>query len=113
MHFDWDLLLLSPFFISNKLTRTTLRKEFKGEDLGILLDVGCGDKPHKRCLICQTYIGIETQKTDYVDVIYDGKIMPFSNGVFDTVLCTEVLEHVREPSRFLHEISRVLKKVDN
>jgi SAM-dependent methyltransferase len=35
-------------------------------------------------------------------------VLPFRDGVFDLVLCEEVLEHVPEPERLLAEIRRVL-----
>ena len=37
--------------------------------------------------------------------------MPFENGAFDIVLCTEVLEHLEKPSDALWEISRIAKRV--
>ena len=41
--------------------------------------------------------------------VYDGKKIPFSDGEFDYVFSTEVMEHVPEPKEFLNEIYRVLK----
>lgn len=80
-----------------------------------LLDVGCGVKPFKKIYAsyCKNSIGIDVetsphQKTE-VDVIYDGKKIPFEDGRFDYVLCTEVMEHVPEPAAFLKEINRVMK----
>ena len=37
-----------------------------------------------------------------------GAALPFGDGVFDAVFCTEVLEHLKEPVRCLREIRRVL-----
>jgi ubiquinone/menaquinone biosynthesis C-methylase UbiE len=39
----------------------------------------------------------------------DIEAMPFSDGSFETVLCTEVLEHVPYPETALAEIRRVLR----
>ncbi len=39
----------------------------------------------------------------------DGTAMPFGNGVFDRVIAAEVLEHVGDDQRALHEIARVLR----
>ena len=37
-----------------------------------------------------------------------GAALPFAAAAFDTVFCTEVLEHLKEPVRCLREIRRVL-----
>jgi SAM-dependent methyltransferase len=110
MNIDWDLLLFSPFFITVKLLRNALRREFGGQDLGAVLDVGCGDKPYRDCLTYKSYIGIEVERSMNVDVLCDGGVLPFRDGCFDTVICIAVLEHVREPGRQMREMARVLKK---
>lgn len=38
-----------------------------------------------------------------------GEKLPYSGGLFDVVLCMDVLEHVRDPQAVLGEIYRVLK----
>lgn len=40
----------------------------------------------------------------------DAHSLPFSNESFDLVICTEVLEHVKNPEKVLREIKRVLSK---
>ena len=110
MNWDWDLILLSPFFIIHKLLRNFFRYEFKDKNLGNVLDVGCGDKPYKKYVTFKNYFGIEIQKNKNVDVLYDGKIIPFPPEKFDTILCTDVLEHVSEPDAFIGEMVRVLRK---
>lgn len=42
-------------------------------------------------------------------VLGDLEAMPFEDGSFGTVLCTEVLEHLPKPERALAEIRRVLE----
>ncbi len=102
--------------IPDSLRTDFILKEF--EVLGKkkrLLDLGCGVKPFK-CVYsnyCESSVGIDVAQTlhgtEQVDVIYDGKKIPFANQEFDIVFCTEVLEHVPEPTEFLNEIFRVLK----
>jgi 2-polyprenyl-3-methyl-5-hydroxy-6-metoxy-1,4-benzoquinol methylase len=36
--------------------------------------------------------------------------LPFKNGVFDVIICTEVLEHLEEDKKALIEMNRILKK---
>ena len=82
---------------------------------GDLLDVGCGQKPYKHLLKVNKYIGMEVEQEGHdhtneeVDIYYDGKHFPLENGSFDSVLTSQVLEHVFHPDDFLSEIHRVLR----
>jgi len=40
----------------------------------------------------------------------DCHFLPFRDKIFDTVLCTEVLEHIHNPDKCLEETARVSKK---
>jgi Methyltransferase domain len=44
-----------------------------------------------------------------VDIVGDAHDLPYHDGVVDTVYCTAVLEHVREPITAVQEMHRVLK----
>src|SRR5205823_816394 len=84
---------------------------------GTLLDVGCGAQPYRPLLSAEVvYIGLdtadakghfgyETPDTRY----YAGDTWPVADEEADTVLCTETLEHVREPRPFLAEAYRCLR----
>jgi SAM-dependent methyltransferase len=80
---------------------------------GLLLDVGCGNKPYDSLIRCEKYVGLDVESSPHsrsgVDVIYDGGELPFRDERFDSVLCTEVLEHSRDPRLVMREIGRVLK----
>lgn len=87
---------------------------------GDLLDVGCGDKPYEPVFSgrVSSYTGIEcsasysgsfNEASGKADLTYDGAHLPFPDGSFDTVLCTQVLEHVESPSELLAEMARVLR----
>lgn len=81
---------------------------------GKLLDLGCSTKPYKPLLEnhVSAYYGLDVPFTlhtkGFVDVFALGEHLPFRAGVFNTVLCTEVLEHVPSPAESLLEISRIL-----
>lgn len=45
-----------------------------------------------------------------IDMILDASQMPFGNETRDTIVCTEVLEHVYDFMAIIHECHRVLKK---
>lgn len=81
---------------------------------GKCLDIGCGVKPYRSLFKnVESYIGLEHEGCDKVlqetDVLYDGNIMPFQDGEFDSIICNEVLEHVFNPEVFLKEVQRVVK----
>ena len=110
---------LSFFINNNFLIRKNLRKAIKKNEkylTGSLLDFGCGTKPYEKILTkVDSYIGVdykiegreESQKK--VDVFYDGKKIPFNDATFDSLLSTEVLEHVFNIDELLKEFNRVLK----
>lgn len=86
---------------------------------GCMLDVGCGTKPYRQVFVdvVEEHIGVDytssisaNKENKNVDVYSILPYLPFKNEVFDTVLATEVLEHVPEPSLAFNEINRVLKK---
>ena len=82
---------------------------------GILLDAGCGEKPYsliyekitEKSIGVDVEYGIHDQKA--VDVFASLDQLPFPDCMFDTVLCTNVLEHIAENGKSFSELSRVLK----
>lgn len=93
--------------------------EFHERNIGIfpksatVLDIG-GKKVRKRG---QFDIAKHPVKVKYVninpgtspDYLCDGSNIPVESNSFDAVICSEVLEHVREPTPILKEAFRVLK----
>lgn len=60
------------------------------------------------------YVGVDidnsfTRLVAAADCFYDGKRIPYADEYFDSVLCSQVLEHVFNPEEFLSEIRRVLR----
>jgi SAM-dependent methyltransferase len=81
----------------------------------IILDIGCGKKPYKNLFSnCKNYIGMDViqkkiSRNVKADVIYNGDHFPLKNKSVDLVVCTQVLEHVKNDDLFMSEIQRVLK----
>lgn len=84
---------------------------------GDLLDVGCGEMPYRSFLPAAVrYTGIDVPQASAFamqgregTVAFDGLSIPFPDAHFDTILCTEVLEHAPEPVALIAEMARVLK----
>jgi len=86
----------------------------------VVLDIGAGSCPYRNLFSHCTYKTQDSQvlhseqllgKTGYGEIDYrsDAEHIPVNDASFDVVLCTEVLEHVAEPIKVIHEISRILK----
>lgn len=87
----------------------------KGSQPGaVLLDAGAGECRFKEQLRHVRYIAVDTrwgdQRWDYsgIDAVSTIDRLPFKPDVFDIIICTQVLEHVREPQRVLDELFRSL-----
>jgi len=90
-----------------------------------LLDAGAGEQPYRKFCGHLRYVsqdfgaydgagnrtGQQTSTFDYgrLDHVCDILAIPEPDGAFDAVLCTEVMEHVPDPIRALHELSRLLR----
>jgi SAM-dependent methyltransferase len=106
-------LLINPFFFARRGLLQELRRHFP-RLTGEVLDVGCGNKPYRAYVPAARYTGLDvdnpfTRKVAAADVFYNGDTFPLPSAAFDGVLCSQVLEHVFTPDRFLGEIHRVLR----
>ncbi len=96
-----------------------------------VLDVGCGTGRHLLELsrLRGSLIGLDMSREDLGKMRYlahltakerpvvamidavqgDGERLPFADGLFDCVICTETLEHVPDDRRVARELVRVLR----
>lgn len=107
-------LLVNPFYFARKGILTNLQ-QLSHHIGGNILDVGCGSKPYQKLFQYDSYIGLDIDSPDsrqraIADYFYDGDVFPIENESFDSIILSQVLEHVFNPDIFLNEVNRVLKK---
>jgi 2-polyprenyl-3-methyl-5-hydroxy-6-metoxy-1,4-benzoquinol methylase len=114
------------FFIANKSNRDKWIKEKVSqiESNKKILDAGCGQQPYrKHCDKLKYYSqdfnqytgegdGLQVKDWEYGKLDYIGNIWEIKeeDNFFDTILCTEVIEHIPYPNETIAEFSRLLKK---
>ena len=78
-----------------------------------VFDIGCGNKPYEQLFRQENllYRGCDVVQSDLarVDVLCEATHIPEPDGTYDTVLCTQVLEHVANPEKVMQEARRLLQ----
>lgn len=80
-----------------------------------ILDAGAGECVYKRFFSHCNYKAIDLavgeERWNYSNLDYVGPLhdLPIEDGMFDAVLCTQVLEHLEWPRESVKEMYRVLK----
>ena len=76
-------------------------------DAGLTIDVGSGYELHyKEIFRSSRIIGLDLYQPSHVQG--DASALPFQSLCIDTVICTEVLEHLEDAHTALGEIHRIL-----
>ncbi|GAB4446660.1 MAG: hypothetical protein Fur0028_01290 [Bacteroidales bacterium] len=107
-------ILINPLFIIRYALFKTLKKSFN-EISGNVLDFGCGSSPYKSLIKFEKYVGVDFANENHpvgnsvIDIFYDGSILPLEAESFDSIICTEVFEHIPNLDKILKELHRVLK----
>jgi SAM-dependent methyltransferase len=77
---------------------------------GRVLDVGCGPSPYREFLRADAiYVGVDRSPEPHVSLLAAGEMLPFADGSFDGVMCTEMLEQSPRPWQVVPELARVLR----
>jgi|SRR6185312_482324 len=94
--------------IFQKITRKNLEqflKKYATEKK--TLDIGSGGSSYQRFFPNRLTVDIDPARKP--EVVADAASMPFKDEEFEVVLCTEMLEHVKDPLQVEREIRRVTK----
>src|SRR6476619_7561611 len=110
---DWHVKSKDPHYIHYYFLIRDIKEAIATYAKGNFLDLGCGNKPYeslyKPFTTVQTGCDVVQSDDNRVDVLCPVTDLKFENNQFDTVLCTQVLEHVFEHDRMMKEAFRVLK----
>ena len=106
----------SKMKVYNYLIRTLLKnniKKYAEKYLsGNLIDVGCGTKQYEEVVapFVKNHIGVDYSETlhgtENVDIVASAYDVPVDNNSYDSVLCTEVIEHLHEEPRDFYRYSK-------
>lgn len=101
-------------------TKEVLKEVLPEYCSGLVVDLGCGYGKYRETIeqYSDKYLGIDNQSSPMqfndnhqlnLDYVADVCNTPLPDNYADTVICTEVLEHVPDPFKLMAEIFRILK----
>lgn len=105
-------------FSKNWAVHRVMRRTMEGlthKVSGALLDIGCGGLPYREIFSSKVsrYVGVDRERSRAsmrgIDACGDALALPVRGQAFETVICSQVLEHLPEPDRAMAEMARVLK----
>jgi SAM-dependent methyltransferase len=112
---DRSQVMISSRFVAD-LAAQWYERAIRTHACGRLLDMGCGQVPLYEVYrdLVQENICIDWANTLHSSIHLDfevdlGSKLPFADGSFDTILLTDVLEHLPEPVRATCEAARILR----
>lgn len=78
---------------------------------GDTVDYGAGSAKYRSIIIPHTksYTSFDMIPGEHIDIVGDALKPPFQDDSFDTVVSTQMLEHVEKPWVVAHEMGRILK----
>lgn len=98
---DWPVVRLLAAHVSYALKRYAR---------GTVLDVGCGAKPYAAVASnVDRWVGFDVPENTSAELHGTATNLPVGDQTVDTVLCTQVLEHVTAPEVVVHELYRALR----
>jgi ubiquinone/menaquinone biosynthesis C-methylase UbiE len=108
--------------LKNHLYNYRIRKKAVARELASIhheriLEIGCGISPLTKGADSIVYLDISPVAFLNLKAVHCGRFatadaacLPFREGVFDTVICSEVLEHLHDDLKAIEESARVLRR---
>jgi len=109
-------LSLKNHLYNYRIRKMAVERELADLHHGSILEIGCGISPLTKGTDFIVYLDISLaalMKLKAVKcgsfVAADASCLPFKEGLFDTVICSEVIEHLKDDQKAIEESARVLK----
>jgi SAM-dependent methyltransferase len=90
----------------NRQAATAVMARYADAITGTVLELGVGEHPFARSA---TTISVDIALAYRPDVQADAHALPLATAAFDTVVASQVFEHLHTPSMALGELARVLR----
>ena len=114
MHKNKIITSLIPTLKINSVARIGLDKllktQFKRLKKGTVLDVGSKTSPYKKIIPHDRYLRLDIDASNKPDICCDLHLLNSHDNSFDTIIATEVLEHLYDPQKAIDNIHKTLKK---
>ncbi len=104
---DWSNY--HKFYVSKSIFRKAFLKLGLPLMKGDILDIGSGRAPYSKEVKGARVVTIDFSPDKGPMTVGTCTELPFRGASFDSIICTEVLEHVSEPEAALREMFRVLR----
>lgn len=108
-------ILQKNWLIARLLEREIRQAVVRFMPSGPLLDAACGSKPYASFVAARTNLHIGLDRGSFLvgrnlDVYGSISSLPFKDGAFNSVLCTEAIQYVAEPGLVFREFHRILRE---
>lgn len=101
----------APSYLVRQPIEATLRRlagALRGK--ATVYDIGCGHKPYATFFAEHNYTGVDTDRSSVAEIYYaGGEKIPLPDSSADFIVCTQMLQHTKNPAQLIDEIWRLLK----
>src|SRR5260370_37612644 len=80
---------------------------FRSLTPGVVMDVGAKYSPYRQYVPSTRYLTLDTDPKTKPDICSDLHSIAWDSEYFDTVIATEVLEHLHDPGKTVGELYRI------
>lgn len=106
-------MVKSTRYLVRRLETEFIESKTSNTNWGVVVDLGCGKAPYRGRIKCGKYIGVDIENRGDVPglVVADINLgIPLASSFAELVICTQVLEHTRDPREVLREVHRIMRE---